>query len=144
MSVPRVPRARPDPAPSAKNVPNGTFLVSALQGVVNKLRILIPRLDSGYDGEVVATVRQIQKVLNSAGLNLHDLSDAIAKPVIVHVFEPEPKKGPSWREMVYRCMKQEQQLTHQELSFLSTLKRWRGTPTSKQMKWLTQIYEAVS
>jgi hypothetical protein len=46
-----------------------------------KLRRLIPRLATDADGEIIATVRAIRRVLAAEGLDLHDLADAIdARP----------------------------------------------------------------
>lgn len=41
-----------------------------------KLTKLIPRLASEHDGEVVATVRAIRRVLERSGASLHDLSSS--------------------------------------------------------------------
>lgn len=43
---------------------------------LDKLSKLFPRLASDHDGEVVATVRAIRRVLDSSGASLHDLSSA--------------------------------------------------------------------
>jgi hypothetical protein len=44
-----------------------------------KLADLIRRLGSNHDGEVVATARAIKRVLESAGRDLHQLADGVAK-----------------------------------------------------------------
>lgn len=41
---------------------------------------LIPRLASSFDGEVVATARAVERALQNAGLDWHDLAKAIAIP----------------------------------------------------------------
>ena len=33
--------------------------------------------------------------------------------------------------------------TSRERQFLQTMKRWRGTPTSKQLNWLVALFERV-
>jgi len=44
-----------------------------------KLALLIPRLASNFDGEVVATVGAIRRVLATSGHDLHDLAQVVAK-----------------------------------------------------------------
>jgi hypothetical protein len=46
---------------------------------VAKLALLIPRLASNHDGEVVATARAIRRVLGAAGHDLHDLAAVLAR-----------------------------------------------------------------
>jgi hypothetical protein len=43
-----------------------------------KLALLIPRLASEFDGEIVATVRAIRRVLSASGNDLHDLARIVA------------------------------------------------------------------
>jgi hypothetical protein len=50
-----------------------------LTSIGPKLALLIPRLASTFDGEVVATVRAIDRTLQSAGRDFHDLAEAIAR-----------------------------------------------------------------
>jgi hypothetical protein len=54
-----------------------------------KLAILIPRLASDFDGEVVATVRAICRILAADGHDLHDLA---------RVVSPAPPKAPMSRK----------------------------------------------
>jgi hypothetical protein len=51
--------------------------VSALASVVAKLALIVPRLGSPYDGEVIASARAIGRTLQSAGCDWHDLSAMI-------------------------------------------------------------------
>ena len=46
-----------------------------------KLAKLLPRLGSEHDGEVVATVRAIDRTLTAAGLDWHSLAAAIEAAV---------------------------------------------------------------
>lgn len=52
---------------------------------ISKIGKLIPRLASDHDGEVIATVRAIQRSLHSAGADLHDVVAALDKPPEVRV-----------------------------------------------------------
>jgi hypothetical protein len=42
-----------------------------------KLALLIPRLASDFEGEIVATVRAIRRLLEADGYDLHDLARVI-------------------------------------------------------------------
>ena len=50
--------------------------------VLPKLAVLLPRLGSNHDAEVVATVRHVERLLKSAGLDWHDLVAALSPPVV--------------------------------------------------------------
>jgi hypothetical protein len=43
-----------------------------------KLALLIPRLASEFDGEIVATVRAIQRILSTTGHDWHDLARIVS------------------------------------------------------------------
>jgi hypothetical protein len=42
---------------------------------------LIPRLGSSFDGEVIATLRAIERMLRSNSLDWHDLTKALTAPL---------------------------------------------------------------
>ena len=50
--------------------------------LTEKLVKLIPRLASDHEHEVVGTVRAIQRVLKSDGLDLHDLAAELSSPSV--------------------------------------------------------------
>jgi hypothetical protein len=62
-------------------------MASPLAPILPRLALLIPRLSTEHDGEVVATVRAIGRTLKGASLDFHDLAMAVAT-------EPEPEPGP--------------------------------------------------
>lgn len=67
-----------------------------------KISKLIPRLGSDHEGEIVNTVRAIERTLDSQGLTLHDLAEAIGEGP-----QKPPKQGPAteppqWAAMAYR------------------------------------------
>ncbi|MGU3387227.1 hypothetical protein ACLBYG_22145 [Methylobacterium sp. D53M] len=66
--------------------------------LAEKLSKLIPRLATDQDGEKVATVHAIQRVLNAAGLDFHDLAAELTKPSYDHapMFDGPPF-GFAWR-----------------------------------------------
>ena len=45
-----------------------------------QIRKLLPRLTSNHDGEVTATARAIERILQGAGLDWHDLATTIGRP----------------------------------------------------------------
>ena len=75
-----------------------------------KLRILIPKLASNFDGEVVATARAIDRTLKGANADWHDLANSItAQPPIVRAsvpphrgYGPCPEQPPGWDDRALR------------------------------------------
>ncbi|TCL89836.1 hypothetical protein C8J38_11024 [Rhizobium sp. PP-WC-2G-219] len=51
---------------------------------IKKLKKLVPMLSSKHDGEVVATVAAINRILTADGSTIHDLTAAIGGPSIVY------------------------------------------------------------
>jgi hypothetical protein len=67
-----------------------------------KLALIIPRLGSDHDGEVVATARAIGRTLTAAGLDWHDLAIAAKTALPVCRQPPPPRDEPSaplWSEL---------------------------------------------
>lgn len=62
----------------------------ALSAVAGRLALIIPRLASNHDGEVVATARAIGRTLNAAGLDWHDVAAAI------NAIDPPRPRHQSW------------------------------------------------
>ncbi|MBO4169692.1 hypothetical protein [Cereibacter azotoformans] len=59
--------------------------MSVMTPIPSKIALLIPRLASDADGEIVATVRAIDRQLRAAGLDFHDLVSRLTSAT-----EPEP------------------------------------------------------
>lgn len=107
-----------------------------------KLGKLIPRLASEHDGEVVATVRAIRRVLESAGASLHDLSSAFGSA------EDRSNTLPVSHEDVLRVgpyLLEHCELNDREREFVLSLviwarrKRRKFTVTEKQAAWWAVI-----
>jgi hypothetical protein len=49
----------------------------------------------------------------------------------------------SWRAMLRVCHDWSDELSVKERGFINTLSRWRGAPTLKQIKWLTDMDERL-
>ena len=71
--------------------------MTSLAPTLPKLEKLVPRLASDADGEVVATVRAIDRTLRGAGCDWHDLTEVLAplRPQAVPKARPEPQRAPT-------------------------------------------------
>lgn len=121
-----------------------------LMDAIPKLKLLIPRLASDSEGEIVATVNAIARTLKSNGADLHDLAAALdgAPKQSYRRYEQQnekPKEDPArkWRDIVAFCLENIEWLSEREKTFVSdmngNLKKW-GTPTEKQGAWLMSIF----
>jgi hypothetical protein len=123
--------------------------MTALATVAPKLAALLPRLASDHEGEVVATVRALRRVLAGAGLDLHDLAAAVT-----HGPQPAEQPAPSaapdphdWRRAAAWCANRADWLSDAEHAFVATLARgeWkRPNLTPKQAEWLADIMARLS
>lgn len=91
---------------------------------------LIPQLGTNHDGEVVATVAAIGRVLASAGLDWHDLAAALSPDGIV---------ADDWHDTVAYCALHLDRLSQKEREFVSNISRRTSKPTEKQLIWLNDI-----
>jgi hypothetical protein len=137
--------------------------MTALAPLVPKIAKLIPRLATNHDGEVVATVRAIERTLASAGLDLHDLAGALerepeTRTVIVYrerapnsyscrpppQWRPSCEEPESLREQARWCCEQDSELLNaHERNFVKDmfdLLTFGGSPTVKQAAWLRHIH----
>lgn len=60
-------------------------MTGALTPIAPKLALLIPRLSSPFDGEKLATLAAIERMLMARGLDFNDFAEAISRP------EPAPR-----------------------------------------------------
>lgn len=109
-----------------------------MSGAVSKLAKLLPLLGSDKPGEVVATAAAIERTLKGLGCDWHDLAALVER----HWSKPpadEPKPAP-WRDLAQRCLQEaDHPLQAAEIEFLQSMAHWRGEPSPKQWKWLTDI-----
>lgn len=121
-----------------------------LMDAIPKLKLLIPRLASDSDGEVVATVAAIARTLKSNGADLHDLAAALdgsakqgPRKTTQHQEKPNEDPARKWREIIEFCKANLEWLSEREQTFVTdmdgNLKKW-GSPTEKQGAWLMNIF----
>jgi hypothetical protein len=128
---------------------------------VEKIQKLIRLLSSPNDGEVVAAVHALQRVLREEGGDIHELatrieglSEAEMKKLYDAGFEQGKKStaaatpdfsnvGPSFHEMACEIQRKgDGSLSPKETGFVDDMVRWcaRREPSEKQGKWLHAIY----
>jgi hypothetical protein len=116
-------------------------MTAALLGIAPTLAKLTRMLSSDRDGEVVASVQAMRRVLASVGLSLHDLADAIELPA--RASQHDDDDDDDWRVMAKACAQCPHLLSEREISFVTTMTRWRGKPSRKQAEWLEAIYDRI-
>lgn len=118
-----------------------------------KLAALLPRLATDSDGEVLATVAAIRRVLKAEGSDLHDLAKAateggatVYKTVYRDVYRDPPKPETHWPEKAEYCHDRQHLLRGRELEFVCDIyAKTRIYPdlTEKQGAWLESIYQRL-
>jgi hypothetical protein len=138
---PRVRRASPETGGTASAAAAGAFERSRGTPMTAKLGKLIRMLSSDQPGEVTSAARAIVRTLQAAGTDIHALADHAER-----LQEPPREnnnKRRSWRDRRAWCAEHSGHLTARELEFITSLARWRGYPTPKQMDWLEAIEEKI-
>jgi hypothetical protein len=104
--------------------------------LISQLDKLIRHLSSNHDGEVVATVRAIGRVLKSNGRDWHDLAASIWKPA-------GEIPNADWRREARFCADHGALLNDREWDFIVTIARGRKSLTDKQLYWLRDIADRL-
>lgn len=113
-----------------------------LSTVARKLDPLIRRLGSDHPGEVTATVAALKRVLASADRDLHDLADAINRPLQApssRVASP-PTDVADWHQLIVQLL-QWPGLTSWEREFLHSIRGFRWL-SQRQQGVLRRIHDA--
>jgi hypothetical protein len=117
---------------------------------------LLRMLGTDRDGELVATVYALRRVLANNKLDLHDLARIVVETPSVaptngdgrtphwrqrddHPVETELP----WRDMVAACVRHLSRFTGKERDFIRHMDDWHGTPSAKQLGWLVACFERV-
>jgi hypothetical protein len=108
--------------------------------IAASLQKLIPRLASDQDGEVIGTVKAIERKLGNAGLDFFDLAENIGRAERHADVERLPAK--TWSEMARYCLARRERLTDKERRFISDMVPRLASgavPTEKQANWLRKL-----
>jgi hypothetical protein len=121
--------------------------MSDLAIITPKLSKLIPMLATEHDGEVVATVRAINRTLKAAGMDFHALVEALCelKPTYAPPPPPSPEPPPSTLLDIARWCRAHaiSRLSSVEHKFICDMveRLSQGRRISqKQENWLRNIY----
>jgi hypothetical protein len=119
-----------------------------------KIAKLLRLLASDKPGELVASAHALRRVLSSAELDLHDLANMVefaARREIPRVettadnpfsrIRRASARNDVMREMLQCCDECSELLTNKERAFIRSMMNWRGQPTSRQLAWLSSLYE---
>ena len=96
-------------------------------------------LGSPRVGERAAAGLKADELVKQLGLRWPDIIAVERAPTTVAADGGEI----SWRAMLRVCHDCSDELSVKERGLIDTLSRWRGAPTPKQIKWLTDIYERL-
>jgi hypothetical protein len=112
--------------------------MTMLAPLVPKLVRLIPRLASNHDGEIVATVKAIGRVLESSGLDFHDLAHAVS-----HAPPPRWRELESEQAAIDICLTHPQALNDWERRFLAGIASQDFALSPRQCAVLDQMVRKV-
>jgi len=119
----------------------GEVMVSA--ETKRKLEMLFPRLASNQDGEIVSTIRAINRVIKKDGVDWHDLTAKLCSVSAGDrggkTSEPQNK----FAQKVRFCLQASGIFNQREIEFLSDINaklRHVRELTPKQAVWLESLY----
>ena len=109
-----------------------------------KVALLIPLLGSSQDGEVLGAAGAIQRTLQAAGRDWHDLVSIIATPATAAAPPSAPELAVRTAyDVASWCARHASPLSDRERTFVHDMVGrlvWNGTATEKQSAWLRAIY----
>jgi hypothetical protein len=127
-------------------------MMADLAAIAPKLDPLIRRLATNHDGERLATVAALDRVLAAGGSSFHDLADCVVAgarpPRVIFVEREPPRPSPgraTWADMLMmaRELDGNADLSPWEADFVAGVRRTlrRGYPLSaKQRRTLEKIW----
>jgi hypothetical protein len=104
--------------------------VTPLAQIAPRLHKLLLMLSSDEPGEVINAARAIGRALRNIGADWHDLVAGLNVP----------HATTDWRSMRDFCGRHDDALNERERNFIADLAHWHGTPSEKQLAWLTSIH----
>jgi hypothetical protein len=112
--------------------------------IADRLTKLLLMLSASNDGEVLAAARAIDRVLENEHRDWHDLVRPIcATPA---PYDPQPNSHYSdrhWRSAAEFCAANSALMNEWEQGFVSSILKWRRSPTQKQLDCLESIRQRV-
>jgi hypothetical protein len=102
-----------------------------------RLGLIAGRLASSFDGERLAALEAIDRVLGPRGLRLGDLLTAATTPAPP---PPPPPTGDAL-EIIWRIDASPYMPGPWEIEFIGSVRKWRGPLTAKQRAKLLEIAE---
>lgn len=117
----------------------------------NKLEKLMPRLASDQDGEIVSTVRAIDRVIKKDGYDWHDLTKKLCSETVNNkgntqngnTSDRNSKKTSEWAEKVRVCLRSKDIFKPRESEFLHDINSklsYANALTPRQAAWLDALY----
>jgi hypothetical protein len=112
--------------------------IEAVARLVPRLDPLIRRLASDHDGERLATVEALERVLAAGGCDFHHLADVLgAAPVVMVSPRPSPGRA-TWADLLAMASELDEHpdLSPWESSFVANVRRTlrRGLPLSAKQR----------
>jgi hypothetical protein len=104
-----------------------------------RLGLIAGRLASSFDGERLAALDALDRMLGPRGLRLGDLLMAAATPAPPP--PPPPPGDAEARELLRKIDASAWMPGPWEIEFLSSMRKWRGPLTAKQRAKLIEIAE---
>lgn len=116
------------------------------KATLDKVALLIPRLATDHDGEVISTVRAIMRTLEKGGADLHDLAASFGGETVRVVFKEQGPQGGAWHDKATWCAERSDALNPKEAEFVQDMRvklKWQSEPTERQAAWLDSIFERL-
>jgi hypothetical protein len=109
--------------------------------LLDRLLKVIGMLSSSNANEAGVAAMQMMAMLKRDLIDIWDFQDIVANGFRQFEKERRDRDGDEddWRDVLRECMEHFHRLSPREQEFLGNMRTWRGTPTSKQEKWLLDI-----
>jgi hypothetical protein len=108
---------------------------------------LVRRLATGFEGERLATLLALERVLVAGGSSFHDLADALTRPPVVRRSAPRPSPGRATHADLRQMASEldgNADLSRWETDFVANVRRMLRDgrpPSKKQRSILERIWE---
>ena len=101
-------------------------------------------LGTDRDGEVLAAVAAMRRMLAAAGLDFHDLAAAAEQWWNGTPASPDQSAPPPWQLTAKECLTRGMgRLRPAEIDFLHSMTTWPHEPSAKHARWLDAISAAL-